>query len=44
MSEPKSPKDHRPMSVPPILSKVYEKVILSQMTILENKLLYHKYQ
>ena len=37
--------DTQPISVHPILSKVYEKVILSRMTtFIEKKLLNHKYR
>ena len=32
MTETKSPADYQPISVLPILSKVYEKVMLSQIT------------
>ena len=38
-------KDYRPVSVLPILSKIYEKVVLEQITnIIEKKLIYHRYQ
>ena len=38
-------KDYRPVSVLPILSKIYERVALEQITnFIENKLIYHHYQ
>ena len=38
-------KDYRPLSVLPILSKIYERVALEQITnFIENKLIYHHYQ
>ena len=38
-------KDYRPVSVLPILSKIYERVVLEQITnIIEKKLIYHHYQ
>jgi len=42
---PQTTADYRPISVLPVLSKVYEKVILQQMTkFIENELVYHTYQ
>lgn len=42
---PTSPADHQSISVFPIVLKVYEKFIWSQMTTFtENKLIYLKYQ
>ena len=38
-------KDYRPESILPILSKVYERVVLEQITnFIEKKLIYHHYQ
>ena len=38
-------KDYRPVSILPILSKVYERVVLEQITnFIEKKLIYHHYQ
>ena len=38
-------KDHRPVSILLILSKIYERVVLEQTTnIIEKKLIYHHYQ
>ena len=38
-------KDHRPVSILPILSKIYERVVLEQITnFIEKKLIYHHYQ
>ena len=43
--KPESPVDHRPIWALPLLLKVYERVIVSQMTNLkETKFLYHEYQ
>ena len=45
MIEPKSPTGYLLISVFLIISKVYEKTILSHIsTFIENKLLYHEYQ
>ena len=38
-------KDYQPVSILPILSKIYERVVLQQITnIIEKKLIYHHYQ
>ena len=38
-------KDYRPVSILPILSKLYERVVLEQITnFIEKKLIYHHYQ
>ena len=38
-------KDYRPVSILPILSKIYERVVLEQITnFIEKKLIYHHYQ
>ena len=38
-------KDYRPVSILPILSKIYERVVLEQITnIIERKLIYRHYQ
>ena len=38
-------KDYRPVSILPILSKLYERVVLEQITnFIENKLIYHHHQ
>ena len=38
-------KDYRPVSILPILSKIYERVVLEQITtFIEKKLMYHHYQ
>ena len=38
-------RDYRPVSFLPMLSKIYERVVLEQMTnIIEKKLIYHHYQ
>ena len=38
-------KDYRPVSILPILSKIYVRVVLEQITnIIEKKLVYHHYQ
>ena len=38
-------KEYRPVSILPILSKVYERVVLEQITnFIEKKLIYHHYQ
>ena len=38
-------KDYRPILILPILSKIYEKSALQQMTeFIENQPIYHKYQ
>ena len=45
IDNPISPKDYRPIAILPILSKIYEKLVLQQMTVfIENNLLYHSYQ
>ena len=37
--------DYRPVSILPILSKIYERVVLEQITnFIEKKLIYHHYQ
>jgi len=42
---PQTTADYRPISVLPVLSKVYENVILQQMNrFIENELIYHTYQ
>ena len=42
---PMEVKDHRPVSILPILSKIYERVVLEQITnFIEKKLIYHHYQ
>ena len=38
-------RDYRPVSILPMLSKIYERVVLEQITnIIEKKLIYHHYQ
>ena len=38
-------KDYRPVSILPILSKIYERVVLEQITnFIEKNLIYHHYQ
>ena len=45
MQKPVELKDYRPVSILPILSKVYERVALEQITnSIEKKLIYHHYQ
>ena len=40
-----SSENYRPISIPPILSKIYEKSILQQMTeFIEKRFIYHKHQ
>ena len=42
---PSQLKDYRPISILPILSKIYEKLVLQQMTeFIEKQLIYHKHQ
>ena len=42
---PSQIKDYRPILILSILSKIYEKSALQQMTeFIENQLIYHKYQ
>ena len=42
---PSQLKDERPISIPPILSKIYERLVLQQMTeFIEKQLIYHKHQ
>ena len=42
---PSQLKDYRPVPILPIISKIYEKLILQQMTeFIEKQLIYHKYQ
>ena len=42
---PSQIKDYRPISILPILSKVYEKLVLQQMTeFIKKQLIYHKHQ
>ena len=37
--------DYRPVSILPVLSKIYERVVLEQITnFIEKKLIYHHYQ
>ena len=45
VSTPSELKDYRPVSILPILSKVYEKLVLKQITqFIEEQNVYHKYQ
>ena len=42
---PSQLKDYRPISILPILSKIYEKLVLQQMTkFIEKQLIYYKHQ
>ena len=42
---PSQLKDYRPVPILPIISKIYKKLILQQMTeFIEKQLIYHKYQ
>ena len=45
VNKSETPVDYRPMSLLPILSKFYEKIILQQMTLyIEKVIIYHHYQ
>ena len=45
VNKPKTPGDYRPISVLPVLPKVYESVIVHQMTLcIEKKIIYYHYQ
>ena len=45
MTQPVELKDYRPVSILPVLSKVYEKLVLQQLAVfIERESVYHQYQ